>query len=62
MGPICTVAGDLVVVLNHTNPPFIMRSVESGENRCELLGECYCDGVMDGEIVGKSEDQKLYFV
>lgn len=47
MGPLNAEPGDVIVVLLGASVPFIIRPL--GENRYKLLGECYCDGIMDGE-------------
>jgi hypothetical protein len=62
MGPAGVKAGDVVVVLCGGRVPFILRPTEPelvvGEEKkrlFEFVGEAYCDGVMDGEIVDKRE-------
>lgn len=62
MGPTCMEEGDLVVVLGLATLPYIVRRVENKSNEYLLLGECYCDGIMDGEIVAQREEQEFYFV
>ncbi len=49
MGPAYMRPGDMIVVLGRASLPFIVRPAEDGKFR--LMGECYCDGIMDGEIV-----------
>lgn len=58
MGPSCMGKRDLVVILNHASLPYVARRVEGKPDEFLLLDECYCDGVMDGEIVGKRDGQK----
>lgn len=62
MGPACMRTGDLVVVLNRTDLPNVVRKEKSSSNKFLLLGECYCDGIMDGETVDKGEEEDFYFV
>ncbi|KAI2470040.1 heterokaryon incompatibility protein-domain-containing protein [Annulohypoxylon bovei var. microspora] len=52
IGPACMKSGDLVVVILGVPVPFITR--KTGEQESQnyiLLGECYVDGIMDGELV-----------
>ncbi|KAH7068440.1 heterokaryon incompatibility protein-domain-containing protein [Paraphoma chrysanthemicola] len=49
MGPTYMRPGDIVTVLCGATIPFVIRPVAGGKYR--LIGECYCDGIMDGEIV-----------
>ncbi|KAH7375194.1 heterokaryon incompatibility protein [Plectosphaerella cucumerina] len=42
---------DVVVVFRGGSVPYVLRPLPRGE--FQLLGEAYCDGVMDGEIVGQ---------
>jgi hypothetical protein len=53
LGPVFAKAGDKVVVFHGAAIPFILRPAEEGMHR--LLGEAYCDGVMDGEIVNERD-------
>ena len=61
-GPSCMREGDFIVVLGSASLPYVIRRVEGNSKRFLMLGECYCDGIMDGEIVGEREEQKLSFV
>jgi len=49
MGPAYMRPGDVIVVLGGASLPFIVRPAVDGNFR--LMGECYCDGIMDGELV-----------
>jgi hypothetical protein len=49
MGPAYMRPGDVIVVLGGASLPFIVRPSEDGNFR--LMGECYYDGIMDGELV-----------
>lgn len=60
LGPIYMRPGDMIVVLTGASLPFIVRPV--GERKYRLLGECYCDGIMDGEIVKKRTKEKIVLV
>jgi hypothetical protein len=62
MGPRCMEAGDLVVVLGGAALPYVARRVDGKAKKYLLLGECYCDGIMDGEIVGKRPVETFFFV
>jgi hypothetical protein len=62
MGPQCMRAGDSVVVLGVAKIPYIVRPDDGEAGRYLLLGECYCDGIMDGELVGKRGKEVFLFV
>ncbi|KAI0890637.1 uncharacterized protein GGS22DRAFT_151462 [Annulohypoxylon maeteangense] len=52
IGPACMKSGDLVVVILGVPVPFIVRRTEDQESqKYILLGECYVDGIMEGELV-----------
>ncbi|KAI1461666.1 heterokaryon incompatibility protein-domain-containing protein [Annulohypoxylon moriforme] len=52
IGPACMRSGDLVAVILGVPVPFIVRKTgdQDSENYI-LLGECYVDGIMEGELV-----------
>jgi len=52
--------GDVIVVLGGATLPYIVRPVGGGLF-C-FIGECYCDGIMDGEIVDMREKEEFYLV
>jgi hypothetical protein len=69
MGPAGAEAGDVVVVFCGGRIPFMLRPTKSdlmvGEEKKQLfefVGEAYCDGVMDGEIVDKRELSEFYII
>ncbi|OTA77992.1 hypothetical protein M434DRAFT_402304 [Hypoxylon sp. CO27-5] len=49
IGPASLKADDLVVVILGVPVPFLVRKTES--QNYILIGECYVDGIMDGELV-----------
>jgi hypothetical protein len=51
MGPSTLSPGDVIMVLIGANVPFALRPVEGETNRFSLVGEAYCDGIMDGEMM-----------
>jgi hypothetical protein len=60
MGPATTNPGDSIVVLIGARVPYVLRPL--GEERMFLLGEAYCDGIMDGEIVARQDKQSFILV
>ncbi|KAF2684704.1 HET-domain-containing protein [Lentithecium fluviatile CBS 122367] len=59
LGPADMMSGDVVVVLFGGNVPFAIRKIEGGHvgDQWKLIGECYVDGAMGGEMVeGRDED------
>ncbi|KAK4034481.1 heterokaryon incompatibility protein-domain-containing protein [Parachaetomium inaequale] len=65
MGPAEVQGGDVVVVFCGGRVPFVLRPSESklgGEEVFEFVGEAYCDGVMDGEVVGRRELREFFLV
>jgi hypothetical protein len=57
MGPSYMRPGDVIVALSGASVPFVVRPL--GKKGFRLLGECYCDGIMDGEIVGKRSRETI---
>ena len=55
MGPPNMEKEDGVVIFKGATVPFVVRSL--GDGKYKLLGECYCDGIMDGEIIGIRSEQ-----
>ena len=51
MGPSTLRPGDVVMVLIGAAVPFALRPIAGETNQFSLVGEVYCDGVMDGEIM-----------
>lgn len=63
MTPQTSEPGDLVIVLFGGQVPFVLRSVlRYQEAFFNLLGEAYCDGIMDGEMLGREENDAFYLV
>lgn len=63
LGLAATVAkeGDIVVVFKGGRIPYVVRRGQ-GERRFRFIGEAYCDGMMDGEIVEKAVAEEFYLV
>jgi len=57
LGPVFAKASDKVVVFQGATIPFVIRSIE--DERHTLLGEAYCDGVMDGEIFNRQKAEPI---
>ncbi|KAK8148693.1 hypothetical protein G3M48_009450 [Beauveria asiatica] len=63
MGPGETELGDAVVVLYGMTTPLVLRPVEAREEddgeeeEWTVVGEAYCDGVMNGEALGVNEGE-----
>lgn len=49
LGPEAMLLGDVVVIIAGSTIPFVVRP--AGDGNFWLVGECYCHGIMDGEIV-----------
>jgi hypothetical protein len=60
LGPRYVHSGDLVVVFCGAMLPYIIRPIGGGLFR--FIGQCYCDGIMDGEIVEKKEKEEFCLV
>jgi hypothetical protein len=60
MGPLQTQPGDVVAVFLGAKLPYILRA--RGEERYLLVGEAYCDGIMDGEAMSQLPKQTLVLV
>jgi hypothetical protein len=50
-GPPSTKPQDLVCIFDGGPMPFILRPTKQDKNCYELIGECYIQGIMDGEAV-----------
>ncbi|KAH9212055.1 heterokaryon incompatibility protein-domain-containing protein [Leptodontidium sp. 2 PMI_412] len=57
MGPVTTQPGDIIAVFIGARVPYILRRGQ--QETYFLLGEAYCDGIMDGEITTKRSKQKF---
>lgn len=63
MGPGHSRPGDKVVVFHGDTVPYVVRPLpERGDNMYLLMGEAYCDGIMDGELAGTAEREEFYLV
>lgn len=53
VGPLDMRAGDIICVIYGGSFPYVLREVENGDTwgTCKLVGEAYCDGIMDGEAL-----------
>jgi len=51
VGPPSMQAGDLVCVIYGGSYPFVLRRVAGAEPMFQLIGQAYCDGIMDGEAL-----------
>jgi hypothetical protein len=60
MGPPDMKEKDRVVIFMGATVPFVVRSL--GDEKYELVGDCYCDGIMDGEVVDKKPKQNFDLV
>ncbi|CZR54792.1 uncharacterized protein PAC_04676 [Phialocephala subalpina] len=50
MAPSRSQADDVVVVLYGGKVPYVIRPIPGNPDHFELIGACYCDGIMDGEL------------
>jgi hypothetical protein len=57
LGPSQARKGDYIAVLNGSSIPWVLREHEDGCEYHEVVGECFVDGVMYGEIVSWNEDE-----
>ncbi|TVY51984.1 Heterokaryon incompatibility protein 6,OR allele [Lachnellula cervina] len=58
--PAGTKNGDVVCVIRGAQTPFILRPVEGWT--CQLVGECYVHGIMDGEMMDEEYLKTLLIV
>jgi len=61
MAPIAAKPKDVVAVLYGGVAPFILRP-QGGGHRYKLLGEAYCDMVMDGQVVEENDCPEEFFL
>lgn len=59
MGAHLAQEGDVVVVFSGARLPYILRP-SGPENDFTFVGEAYCDGIMDGEILQRSKEEILH--
>ncbi|KAH8731580.1 heterokaryon incompatibility protein-domain-containing protein [Phaeosphaeriaceae sp. PMI808] len=60
LGPLQTCPGDLIVILLGAHVPYVLRP--SGARKFFLLGDTYCDGMMDGEIFSRGAEEEIFFL
>lgn len=53
--------GDVVVVFKGARIPYLVKPAEV-ERRFQFIGEAYCDGIMDGEVVEMGTAEEFYLV
>lgn len=53
--PIGTERGDLVCILIGGQVPFVVRPTEPGSTKYRLIGDCFLNGVMHGEMLEANE-------
>ena len=58
LGPRLVEPGDFVCVLLGSQVPFVLRA---GDELYEIVGECYCHGVMEGEAVKGPDEGEVAF-
>ena len=51
--------GDAIVVLSGVDVPFILRE---HSDVCEVIGEAYVDGIMDGETKGSKFEMESFLL
>src|SRR5947207_1671066 len=60
MGPTAAQPGDVIVIFLGSRIPHVLRP--KGGQEFAFLGEAYCDGLMDGELVGQRQQQTFSLV
>ena len=60
MGPSVAQPGDIVVVFMGARLPYLLRPVKDRNFR--FLGECYCDGIMDGEALNQKSKETFFLI
>ena len=58
MGPVVAQRGDVIVIFMGSWIPHILRPKQG--DKFAFLGEAYCDGVMDGELMGTVPQQTFW--
>ncbi|KAH7258164.1 hypothetical protein MRS44_010318 [Fusarium solani] len=58
MCPSHAAEGDQVVIFMGGRIPYVLRPIE-GSEEFSFVGEAYCDGVMDGEILERAEERSI---
>ncbi|KAK3392294.1 heterokaryon incompatibility protein [Sordaria brevicollis] len=63
MAPGHSQPGDKVVVFHGDTVPYVVRPVpQRGEGMYLLVGEAYCDGIMDGQLAETARREEFYLV
>jgi hypothetical protein len=57
-GPPEVQKGDVVCLIFGANSPFVLRKVHGDQYR--LVGEVYCDGIMDGEFLKSNPQNRMF--
>ncbi|KAG9218082.1 hypothetical protein CCMSSC00406_0010241 [Pleurotus cornucopiae] len=61
VGPLEMEIGDVVCVLYGAMVPFVLRPINNSEGSLyTLVGECYCDGIMDGEALEMGLGEEVF--
>jgi hypothetical protein len=58
--PPCARSGDVVVVFNGSATPSVLRPV--GDGSYQLVGECYMNGLMEGEVLQMDTKQETFVI
>jgi hypothetical protein len=53
------IIGDVVCVFQGIAVPFVLRPVAGAVDNYELVGPCYCHGIMMGEVVTHCQARDL---
>lgn len=51
--------GNWIALILGNQVPYVLRSLKRGDYSCRLIGECYIDGFMYGELVPRIRDGTL---
>ncbi|KAK0747074.1 heterokaryon incompatibility protein-domain-containing protein [Schizothecium vesticola] len=60
MAPAEAEPGDVVIIFGGGRIPFVLRPTDVDESTFSFVGEAYCDGVMDGEIMEKTLKRSFF--
>lgn len=58
MCPGPTIGGDVVAIFSGARLPYVVRPQPGGE-RYTFIGEAYCDGMMDGEVLQREQERSF---
>jgi hypothetical protein len=63
IGPPITLVGDDVVLFQQALCPYVVRRTQNTTDEAyKLLGDCYVDGIMDGEAYDKSRFREIRLI